>query len=139
MLKVQGRSDLFLGLEIAKKIIGVVPLIVCCFYGVMPMLYVSLITSSICYFLNSYFPGKLLGYTSWIQLKDIAPSYGLAILIALSVFFLKYLPISYWFILPLQIVLGIIIFFLVCEKTRLKEYQESKAIVLPFIAKFIKQ
>lgn len=139
MLQVQGRSDLFLGLEIVKKIIGIAPLAVCYFYGVMPMLYFSLLTSVINYFLNSYFPGKLLGYTSWMQLKDIAPSYGLATLIALSAYFLKYLPISYWFILPLQISLGIIIFFLVCEKTKLEEYQESKAIVQPIITKLKKQ
>lgn len=138
MLQVQGRSDLFLGLEIVKKIIGIAPLAVCYFYGVMPMLYISLVTSIICYFLNSYFPGKLLGYTSWMQLKDIAPSYGMATLIALSVYFLKYLPISYWFILPLQIVLGIIVFILLCEKTQPEEYQESKAMALPFIAKFMK-
>lgn len=139
MLQVQGRSDLFLGLEIVKKIIGIAPLAVCYFYGVMTMLYVTLVTSVINYFLNSYFPGKLLGYTSWMQLKDIAPSYGIATLIALSVYFLKYLPSSYWFILPLQISLGIIIFFLVCEKTKLEEYQESKAIVQPIITKLKKQ
>lgn len=139
MLQVQGRSDLFLGLEVVKKIIGIAPLAVCYFYGVMPMLYVSLTTNVICYFLNSYFPGKLLGYTSFMQLKDIAPSYGLATLIALSVYFLKYLPISCWFTLPLQIVLGITVFFLVCEKTKLEEYQESKAIVQPIITKLKKQ
>ena len=50
MLQVQGRSDLFLGLEILKKIIGIIPLSVCVFYGVMPMLYVSIVTSVICYF-----------------------------------------------------------------------------------------
>ena len=139
MLQVQGRSDLFLGLEIVKKIIGIAPLAVCYFYGVMPMLYFSLLASVINYFLNSYFPGKLLGYTSFMQLKDIAPSYGLATLIAISVYFLKYLPLTYWIILPLQIVLGIIIFFLVCEKTKLEEYQESKAIVQPIITKLKKQ
>ena len=138
MLQVQGRSDLFLGLEIIKKIIGITPLAVCYFYGVMPMLFVNLFIGIICYLLNSYFPGKLLGYTSWMQLKDIAPSYGLATLIALLVYFLKYLPISYWSILPIQIVLGFVVFFFFCEKIKLDEYQESKAMVMPFIAKFKK-
>ena len=138
MLQVQGRSDLFLGLEIIKKIIGITPLAVCYFYGVMPMLFVNLFIGIICYFLNSYFPGKLLGYTSWMQLKDIAPSYGLATLIALLVYFLQYLPISYWSILPIQIVLGFVVFFFFCEKIKLDEYQESKAMVMPFIAKFKK-
>lgn len=138
MLQVQGRSDLFLGLEIAKKIIGLAPLAVCIFYGVMPMLYVNLITGLICYFLNSYFPGKLLGYTSWMQLKDIAPSYGLATLIAVSVYFLKYLPITNWVILPLQLVLGVGVFFLFCTKTKMPEYKEVQDMLKPYLNKIKK-
>jgi O-antigen/teichoic acid export membrane protein len=133
MLQVQGRSDLFLGLEIIKKIIGLAPLAICIFYGVMPMLYVNLLISFIGYLLNSYFPGKLLGYTSWMQLKDIAPSYGLAALIAISVYFLKYLPITNWIILPIQVVLGVCIFFLLCIKTRMQEYKEIVEILNPYL------
>ena len=133
MLQVQGRSDLFLGLEIVKKIVGLAPLTVCIIYGVMPMLYVNLVTGAICYFLNSYFPGKLLGYTSWMQLKDIAPSYGLATLIAISVYFLKYLPITNWVILPIQILLGIAVLLIVCERTQMEEYKETKGMVTPYL------
>lgn len=136
MLQVQGRSDLFLGLEIVKKIIGIVPLAVCIFYGVMPMLYVNLVAGLICYFLNSYFPGKLLGYTSWMQLKDIAPSYGLATLIAISVYFLKYLPITNWVILPLQLALGVALFFVLCNKTGMKDYKEVKSIIAPYFKRW---
>lgn len=136
MLQVQGRSDLFLGLEVVKKIIGIGPLAVCIFYGVMPMLYVNLITSAMCYFLNSYFPGKLLGYTSWMQLKDIAPSYGLAILIAIIVYYLKYLPISNWVIFPMQLIIGFTVLFIVCERTQMNEYIETKDMIHPFLSKF---
>lgn len=135
MLQVQGRSDLFLGLEIIKKIIGLAPLFVGAFIGIMPMLWVNLFVSIACYFLNSYFPGKLLGYSSWIQIKDIAPSYGLASLIALSVWFLKYLPISHWIILPMQIVVGTAVFIVFCKLTKMKEYEEAKQLMLPFIKK----
>ena len=138
MLQVQGRSDLFLGLEIAKKIVGLIPLSICIFYGVLPMLYVNLVTGLICYFLNSYFPGKLLGYTSWMQLKDIAPSYGLATLIAISVYFLKYLPITNWVILPLQIILGMSVFFIVCRKAKMPEYKELIDILKPYLNKIKK-
>ena len=138
MLQVQGRSDLFLGLEIIKKIIGILPLLVCFMYGVMPMLYVGVLTSIICYFLNSYFPGKLLGYSSWMQIRDIAPSYGLAIFVSISVFFLKYLPISYWIILPMQIILGCTILLCVCQKTKMEEYVELKGMVEPYF-KIIKR
>ena len=104
----------------------------------MPMLYVNLITGLICYFLNSYFPGKLLGYTSWMQLKDIAPSYGLATLIAVSVYFLKYLPITNWVILPLQLVLGVGVFFLFCTKTKMPEYKEVQDMLKPYLNKIKK-
>lgn len=129
MLQVQGRSDLFLGLEIIKKIIGLAPLAVCIFYGILPMLFVNLLTGIIGYFLNSYFPGKLLGYTSWMQMKDIAPSYGLATFIAIIVYFLKYLPISIWGILPIQVVVGLITFFVLNELIKLEEYLYIKMIV----------
>ena len=139
MLQVQGRSDLFLGLEIIKKVIGLFPLGVCYYYGIIPMLIVGMFTGFLCYLLNSYFPGKLLGYSSWMQLRDIAPSYGVACVIALSVFFLKYLPISYWIVLPLQIVIGISVFFCVCNLTHISEYEELKSIVAPYLAKFKKK
>ena len=135
MLQVQGRSDLFLGLEIIKKIIGLGPLFVGAFVGIMPMLYVNLVTRVIAYFLNSYYSGKFLGYSSWKQIKDIAPDYGIALLIALSVWFLKYLPVSNWIILPVQIGVGVSMFFLLCKTTKIAEYEEMKSIVKPFFLK----
>lgn len=135
MLKVQGRSDLYLGLEIIKKIIALAPLFVGAFVGIMPMLYVNLLTGLIAYFLNSYYSGKLLGYSSWMQLKDVAPSYGVAFTVALSVYFFKFLPISNWIILPIQIVVGTVVFFVVCKKSHIEEYGEVKTLLSPFINK----
>ena len=134
MLQVQGRSDLFLGLEVVKKIIGIAPLSVCIFYGILPMLYVSIVTSIIAYFLNSHYSGKFLGYSSWMQIKDFAPSYGAASVIALSVYFLKFLPVTYWIVLPLQIAVGIAVFFIVCR--RMEEYNELMAMLQPGMKKF---
>lgn len=136
MLQVQGRSDLFLGLEVIKKIIAVGPLLIGAFWGIMPMLLASIASNVIAYFLNSYYSGKLLGYSSWMQIKDIAPSYGIALLIVLSVFFLKYLPMSYWAVLPIQLVIGALVFLVVCQYTKIEEYNEMKIIVRPFFAKF---
>ena len=137
MLQVQGRSDLFLGLEIVKKIILLGPLFVGAFVGIMPMLYVNLLTGFICFFLNSYYSGKFLGYSSWMQLKDVAPSYGVAFAVALSVYFFKFLPISNWIILPIQIVVGTAAFFVVCKVSHIEEYGEVKTLLSPFINKFL--
>lgn len=135
MLKVQGRSDVFLYLEILKKIISIGPLCLGIFVNIYWMLIGSIITGIIAYFLNSYYTGKKLGYSSWMQIKDVAPSYGIAFIIAISVFFLKYLPVSNWIVLPLQILIGFLVFFLACNRMKLQEYQELKSMALSLIRK----
>ena len=135
MLQVQGRTDIFLYLEIVKKTILLGPLFVGAFIDIYWMLVSSIFTSIISFFLNSYYSGKSLGYTSWMQLKDVAPSYGIGLTIALSVYFLKYLPLTYWLVLPIQIFVGIGVCFVLCEKIQLLEYKELKKIVIKFIKK----
>jgi len=135
MLKVQGRSDLFLTLEIVKKIIAIGPICLGIFVDIYWMVAGTVVTGFISFFLNSHYSGKMLGYSSWMQLKDIAPSYGIAFLVALSVYFLKYLPISNWIILPIQIIVGILVFLSVCEITKLQEYIEMKEIAKGFLMK----
>ena len=44
MLQIQGRSDIFLYLEITKKIIGIVPLLIGAFYNIYGMLIGSIVT-----------------------------------------------------------------------------------------------
>ena len=129
MLKVQGRSDLYLELEIVKKVIALGPLAVGAFVGIIPMLYTSIFTSIIAYFVNSHYSGKLLGYSSWMQLKDILPSYGIAILVSFVLFFLKFLPLSFWIILPIQILSGFLIVLSLGTIFKLDEFLELKNIV----------
>ena len=133
MLKILGRTDVFLYLEIAKKTILLIPLFVGAFIGIYWMLVASIGTSIISFFLNSYYSGKSLGYTSWMQLKDVAPSYGIAIAIALPVFFMKYLLISYWIVLPLQIIVGLSIFLLIGKFAKSAEYVEIENIMKGFL------
>ena len=138
MLQVQGRSDIFLILEIVKKIIGIAPLAVCIFFGIRWMLIVNIFTGIICFFLNSYYTGKSLGYTSWMQLKDIAPSYGIALLMAISVYFMKYLPLSNFVIFPIQIIIGVGVVWALCQKTQLNEFAEVKSIAISYLKKIKK-
>ena len=139
MLKVQGRSDLFLGLEIIKKVIAVGPICLGIFVGIYWMVAATVVTGIIAFFLNSFYSGKMLGYSSWMQLKDVAPSYGLALLIAVSVFFLKYLPLSNWVILPLQIIVGMTVFFITVYFIKMEEFEVVKDMVKPMLNKVLKR
>ncbi len=137
MLQVQGRTDRFMYLEIIKKIILLGPLFVGALVGIYWMLLCSVFTSIIFFFMNSYYSGKDLGYTSWMQLKDVAPSYGIAFVVAASVYFLKYLPFSNWLILPIQIAVGAVVCYLICEISKLPEYLEVKRIAKVFVGKIL--
>ena len=130
MLQVLGRSDIFLYLEIIKKIIAIGPICIGIFVGIYWMLLASIVTGIICYFLNSYYTGKKLGYSFWMQIKDIAPSFGIAAVVAASVYFVKYVPISDWVILPIQLAVGLFVFTAVCCVTKNAEYTEVKGMLL---------
>ena len=135
ILEVQGRSDLFLGIEIIKKILIIIPLYVGAVVGIIPMLWINLLISVVSFFLNSYYTGKLLGYSPWMQIKDISPSFGVALATAVPVWLLKFLPLSNWFILPLMLLLSVFIFFGICNLFRIKEYKETVELLTPFLKK----
>lgn len=138
MLQVLGRSDIFLYLEIIKKIIGIVPLCIGIFIDIYWMLVASILIGFVSLYLNSWYTGKVLGYTFWKQLRDIAPSFGIAFTIALSVYFLKYLPLSNWTILPMQVVLGALVFITACRNSGLEEYKEVTKMIKPVLNKIKK-
>lgn len=130
-LQVLGRSDIFLYLEITKKIIGIVPICIGIFVDIYWMLITSIFLGFISLYLNSWYTGKTLGYTFWKQLCDIVPSFGIAFSIAISVYFLKYLPLSFWIILPMQIAVGMLVCIAICRKSGLEEYKEVIAMLQP--------
>lgn len=134
MLQVQGRTDIYLYLEIIKKLIALLPVFLGIFVGIYSMLIGGIFIGLISFFLNSHYTGKKLGYSSWMQLKDIAPSYGIAIIVAVSVYFFKYLPLSNLVILLIQLVIGVIVFFVICKKTHSEEYIELKRIFLQLVS-----
>lgn len=130
MLQIQGRSDIFLALEIIKKIIAVGPICLGIFVSIKAMLCGSIAAGIIGYFLNSYYTGKKLNYGSFKQLRDVSTSYLIAAIMFVSVYFIKFLPLNYYLTLLIQILIGIIVFFIICETFKPSEYLEVKSIVL---------
>lgn len=73
ILNVKGRSDLFLKLELIKKVIVVIMLVISFQFGIFGLLIGSTITSTIAFFINNYYSGKYIGYNAFEQLKDVLP------------------------------------------------------------------
>lgn len=135
MLQVQGRSNLFLKLEIIKKIIGIAPILLGIFVNIYWMLSGTFVIGVISYYLNAYYSGPFLNYSIKEQVKDILPSFGVAVSMAVPVFTMSYIPMNPFIMLPLQIIAGATITIAICEATKLPEYLEIKSIVTPFFNK----
>lgn len=105
-IKAMGRSDLFLKLEIIKKIIGVAVLAITLPYGVYAMALSLLFTSVLSQLINSWPNAKLLGYSYAKQLKDMLPAILLSVVMGLAVYPVTLLGWSDWLTLPVQVVLG---------------------------------
>ncbi|MFH0736065.1 MAG: lipopolysaccharide biosynthesis protein [bacterium] len=130
MLQVQGRSDLFLKLEIIKKILAVPTILIGVFFGIKPMIIAMIINTIIAYYLNSYWSGKFINYSFGGQVKDLLPSFLISSTIGVAVFFVGYfLQASQLIILLLQISLGAFLTFVLCELFKLSEYVYIKEIV----------
>ena len=130
ILQVKGRSDLFLKLEIIKKIIAVGPIVVGVVYGIEYMLLGGVLTSFIAYFLNSYYSANLMNYPTSEQIKDILPTFLTSFLVAAFMWSVSFWNISVYALLPIQLLAGISLTLLIYEKLHLDEYLELKQLVL---------
>ncbi len=130
MLKVQGRSDLFLRLEIIKKLMAIPVIIIGITLGIKYMIIGMIVNSMIAYFLNSYYSGRFLSYSSLEQIKDILPSFLLAVAIGVFIFTIGYfLQASMPVKLLLQVGAGALLTFTLVELFNMKDYKYIKQIV----------
>jgi len=131
MLNVQGRSDLFLKLEIIKKIIAVPVIMAGIFWGIKAMIGGMIILSFIAYYLNSYYSGRLIDYPMKEQILDILPSFLIAVLMGLIVYFTGIiLQTGNILKLLIQLATGSLIVFVICEIIKFGDYLYIKEIVI---------
>lgn len=133
ILQVKGRSDLFLRLEIIKKIIAVGPLVLGVLFSIEYMLWGSVCTSLIAYFLNSYYSADLIDYPTKEQIKDILPTFLVSFVTAAAMWSLTLLSLSNWLLLPLQCLLGIALAVFIYECLHLPEYVEVKQLAFSIL------
>ena len=138
MLQVQGRSDLFLKLEIIKKCVAVIPITLGIFVGIYWMIWGSVFTGIFAYYLNSYYSGKFLNYGILTQINDILPSLGIAVIMSVITYSVSLLPLSPFILLPIQIATGAAITIALCEHFKQPEYLEIRSMTLSVLHKLKK-
>lgn len=131
ILKVHGRSDLFLKLEILKKLLGAPTIIIGIFFGIKIMILGLLANNIIAYYLNSFWSGKLIGYPIAEQISDIMPSFLMAWVVSISVYVIgMFVDTKPFLILIIQITSGGLLTIGICEALRMKDYIYIKEILI---------
>jgi O-antigen/teichoic acid export membrane protein len=90
ILNVKGRSDLFLKLEIIKKILLAIVILVSINFGILGLIWGQVIASVLAFFINTHYSGRFLKYNAWQQIKDILPLVMLAFGAGFCVWLLDY-------------------------------------------------
>lgn len=109
-IKSIGRTDVYLKLEIMKKVIGVIILIISVPFGIMTMVMLQPVYSIISNLINTYPNKKFLNYSIKQQYKDILPSILLTIFMGIIIYPIKYIIHNNIVLLLVQILLGAIIY-----------------------------
>lgn len=137
MLQVQGRSDLFLRLEVIKKVLAAPVIVIGVFFGLKVMIMGMFVNTLVSYYLNAYWSGKFIGYSMAQQIKDILPSFIVASSVAIIVYIFGHvLEVSVFLSLILQVVLGGALTVLICEMAHFDNYIFIKKTLFERMPKF---
>lgn len=138
-IKAMGRSDLFLKLEIVKKIVGMSLLLSTMWFGVMAMAYSLFISTLLSMIINSWPNRKLLNYAYLEQMKDILPGLALAVFMGICVNMVGLLQLPVIVTLLVQIPLGAVIYILLSAVLHLESYEYLMGMIRPALKKFARK
>lgn len=129
LLAVKGRSDLFLRLEVIKKIVGCSILCITIPMGLIPICLGQVLSSLLALIINTHYTGRLIHIAFIRQMKDLCPILLLSLTMGGLVFYLSTLFTSYSLQLLISISVGAI-YYITCS--HVFKYPELKELYALF-------
>ncbi len=130
LLQVKGRSDLFLKLEVIKKLLTVVILCITLPLGLIPMCVGMIFSSIIALIINTHYTGKLIHLGFFKQMRDLLPtlilSLGIGVIVYLTVI---YIPLESWLSLFIGITEGVLLYTGLAKLLGFSEYKELLSLI----------
>ena len=117
-----GRSDIFLKLEVIKKIMGLIILGISLPFGVYAIAFGGIFSGLIGTFINAYPNKELLNYSYKEQWLDIMPSLLISLIMGGIVYLFNFLSFPVWQVLILQTVSGGIIYILLAKIFKIESF-----------------
>jgi len=131
VLKAQGRSDLFFRIEVIKKVVGVLLILLASLHSVMAVAWSQVITGIFAFFINAHYSGVLLGYGPWSQLRELTP-FGLVGMTMVAMIWIIRQQLHWQPAVELLVLsgLGAAIYFFICRLLRLAAFDELVAMLM---------
>lgn len=125
VLNAQGRSDLFLRVQVVLYILITINVLITYRWGIAAMIYGQIAVSFLACYLCAYYTQKMLDCSITEQIRNLIPSLALSGLMGLAVYTLKYALITDELILLIaQIVTGIVLYSVMCYFLRISSFME---------------
>ena len=123
-IKAIGRSDITLILEIIKKSVYFIIILIFVLLSKKPIVlaFSSIACTMFATLVNTYPNRKLLGYKYRYQLSDLLPNFIISIIMGIIVYFIKYINLSIYITLILQLIVGFITYLLLSIITKNKNF-----------------
>lgn len=122
-IKSLGYSSITLKLELIKKILEAIILIVSFIINVYAVAWGIVLYNIVCIFINLYPSKKLVDYGLLEQIKDVFPTLLASIIMGGAIFSLNLFSLNIYVSLSIKIILGSIVYYLICRSFRLESYE----------------
>ena len=133
LLKVLGKTNLILRQQYLKIIVRVAIFAFTLQYGIVHIAIGELVSTSIHFFINSYYPGKIMKYGGYQQIKDISKLLLIGILTVLPLFLLQMYISNNVLLISLSVLLTGVTYFLLLKLFNIKELDFLKDKAMLFI------
>ena len=134
-IKAMGRSDLFLKLEVIKKVVSIAALVSTMFISVEAMALALPVTSILGQIINSWPNRKLLDYSYRAQLLDMLPQIGMSLAMGGIVFTIQFLRLPDIATLLIQVPLGALIYIVGSKLLHIDSYEYVKGLIKSYTKK----
>lgn len=129
LLQVKGRSDLYLKLEIYKKIIGVSILFFSIPFGIEVMCAGTILSSVIFLIINTHYTGKFINVSLFKQIQDLLPMFLCSMSMCIIIWFsIKIVSLDSLKLL-LGLLVGLIYYFSITYITKSPELLELLSLI----------
>lgn len=138
-IKALGKSDIVLKLELIKKPIFLLFIVIGMQYGPLQIIIFSCLYGFIALALNARPNNKILNYSVKEQLIDIVPSLSITIIMTAVCYCVSLLNVNVYIILSFQVLIGVIVYILLSLLFKIKPFYLICNFISPYFRKSLKQ